>query len=169
MPTMLAYFGISNKGFNLFVSLLLLMLVVVWFALIYWTRADARRRLDDPVLVLCATAASVFPFVGTAVYMIVRPPEYLEDVRERELEMQASEARLAQLAVYACPYCGEEVEKDFVLCPSCHNRLREPCSSCRRPLDLTWSVCPYCEAHVRGARSTPHHLEPRGYEIPPAG
>ena len=46
------------------------------------------------MLVGCATAASLFPFVGTIVYMIVRPPEYLEDVRERELEMQAAEARL---------------------------------------------------------------------------
>ena len=49
---------------------------------------------------------SLFPFVGTIVYMIVRPPEYLEDIRERELEMQASEARLAQLSYLACQYCG---------------------------------------------------------------
>ena len=29
------------------------------------------------------------------VYLIVRPPEYLDDVRERELEIQAAEARMA--------------------------------------------------------------------------
>ena len=46
------------------------------------------------MLVACATLASLFPFVGTIVYMIVRPPEYLDDVRLRELEMQAAEARL---------------------------------------------------------------------------
>ena len=49
------------------------------------------------MLVGCATAASLFPFVGTIVYMILRPPEYLEDVRERELEVQAAEARLHEL------------------------------------------------------------------------
>ena len=94
---MLAVFGIENDGLNLAVNLLILFLVVIWLALIYWTYQDARRRIGDPMLVGCATLASIFPFVGTIVYMIVRPPEYLDDVRERELEMQAAEARLHEL------------------------------------------------------------------------
>ena len=57
------------------------------------------------MLIGCATAASLFPFVGTIVYMILRPPEYLEDVRERELEMQAAEARLHALEQTLCPHC----------------------------------------------------------------
>jgi Gpi18-like mannosyltransferase len=69
-----AVFGIENDGLNLAVNLLLLFLVVIWFALVYWTFADARRRIDDPMLVGCATAASLFPFIGTIVYVIVRPP-----------------------------------------------------------------------------------------------
>src|ERR1700690_4662647 len=94
VPATLAYFGIQNDGVNLAINLLILFLVIIWLALVYWTRADAKRRISDPVLVLCATAAALFPFVGTIVYMIVRPPEYLEDVRERDLETAASEARL---------------------------------------------------------------------------
>src|SRR6201988_5294572 len=89
-----AVFGINNSGLNLAVNLLILFMVVIWIALIYWTYADARRRIEDPMLVGCATAASLFPLVGTLVYMIVRPPEFLDDVRERELDMQAAEARL---------------------------------------------------------------------------
>ena len=49
--------------------------------------------------------------------MIVRPPEYLDDVRERELEMQAAEARLHDLNYLLCPHCDYEVEKDFLRCP----------------------------------------------------
>ena len=86
----LAVFGIENDGLNLAVNLLLLFLVVIYVALIYWTWADARRRIDDPMLVGCATAASLFPFIGTIIYLIVRPPEFLDDVRERELEMAAA-------------------------------------------------------------------------------
>mgnify|MGYP006197172745 CR=1 FL=1 len=41
---------------------------------------------------VCATAASLFPFVGTIVYLIVRPPEYLDDVRERERILEIFEA-----------------------------------------------------------------------------
>jgi hypothetical protein len=144
----LAVFGIENDGLNTAASLLLLFLVVIWLALIYWTFADARRRIDDPLLVGCATVASVFPFAGTIVYLIVRPPEYLEDVRERELEIAAAEARLATLEHVHCQYCGFEVEKDFLRCPSCLRRLREPCTVCARPLDPRWKICPYCEAEV---------------------
>src|SRR6266705_6654062 len=93
----LAVFGIKNGTINAAVELICLFLVVIWLALVYWTYADARRRIGDPLLVGCATAASLFPYVGTIVYMIVRPPEYLDDIRERELEMQAAEARLHSL------------------------------------------------------------------------
>ena len=80
---LVALFGITNDGLNLFVNLVLLFLVVVWIALVAWTFLDARRRTEDPVLVACATGASLFPFVGTMVYAILRPPEFLEDARER--------------------------------------------------------------------------------------
>ena len=146
-----AIFGIENDGLNLAANLLLLFLVVLWLALVFWTYSDARRRIGDPMLVGCATAASLFPFVGTIVYMIVRPPEYLEDVRERELEIAAAEARLASIEQLACPYCGFDVEKAFLRCPSCLRRLKEPCSVCRKPLDPRWKICPYCEAEVGGA------------------
>src|SRR5918998_302197 len=110
---------------------------------------DAIRRIEDPMLVICATVASLFPFVGTILYVIVRPPEYLEDIRERELEMQAAEARLHAAGFQLCPHCDAEIERDFLKCPSCMRRLKEPCSSCGKPLEEGWRVCPYCEAEVR--------------------
>ena len=93
----LAIFGISNSGLNLAVSLLILMFVVVWLALIVYTYLDAKRRISDPFLIACATIASFFPYIGTAVYAIVRPPEFLEDAQERELEIKAAELRVRQL------------------------------------------------------------------------
>jgi Double zinc ribbon len=144
----LAYFGIESSGLNLVVDLLILFVVVLYLSLIYWTYADARRRIVDPILVVCATVASLFPFVGTIVYMILRPPEYIEDVRERELEMQAAELRLHELDYSLCPHCDYRIEKDFVRCPSCLRKLKERCVSCSRPLDQAWTICPYCETEV---------------------
>jgi hypothetical protein len=149
----LAYFGIESSGLNLAVDLLILFVVVLYLSLIYWTYADARRRILDPMLIGCATAASLFPFVGTMVYMILRPPEYLEDVHERELEMQAAEGRLHQLDQSLCPHCDYRVERDFLRCPSCLRKLKERCASCSRPLDHAWTICPYCEADVPGLPS----------------
>ncbi|HEX6461546.1 MAG TPA: zinc ribbon domain-containing protein [Thermoleophilaceae bacterium] len=146
---LLAIFGIHNDTVNRVVSLLILFLVVIWLALIYWTYADAKRRIADPMLVGCATLCSVFPFLGTIIYMIVRPPEYLEDAREREIEIAAAEARLAELE-QGCPYCGFRVEKAFLRCPSCLRRLKEPCQTCGKPLDPLWKICPYCESEIPG-------------------
>src|SRR6266849_5407023 len=144
-----AYFGIESSGLNLVVDLLIVFVVVLYLALAYWTYADARRRMLDPMLIGCAAAASLlFPFVGAIVYVIVRPPEYLEDVRERELEMQAAEARVRELGYMLCPHCDAEIERDFLRCPNCMRRLKSPCANCSRPLDPRWKVCPFCEAEV---------------------
>ena len=157
----LAVFGIKSSGLNLAANLVIFFLVAVWLALVYWTYADARRRIADPMLVGCATAASLFPFVGTIVYMIVRPPEYLEDVRERELEMQAAEARLAQLGYHVCPHCDADVEKDFLRCPSCLRKLKDSCRTCGKALDPSWKICPFCESEVGAMTPTPRRARRR--------
>jgi hypothetical protein len=156
-----AVFGIKSSGLNLAANLTILFLVVVWLALVYWTYADARRRISDPMLIGCATAASLFPFVGTLVYLIVRPPEYLDDVRERELEMQAAEARLAELGYHLCPYCDHEIERDFLRCPSCMRKLKEPCRTCAKPLDPSWKICPFCESEIASVAATPRRTRRR--------
>jgi hypothetical protein len=145
-----AIFGIHSSTLTLVVDLIVLFLVVVWLALVYWTYADARRRIDDPMLIGCATAAALFPFVGSLIYTIVRPPEFLDDVEDRELSIRASEAQLASAGHMACPHCEREVDREFLRCPHCLRRLKEPCSSCGRPLEGEWRICPYCEADVPG-------------------
>jgi hypothetical protein len=100
------------------------------------------------MLVACATAASLFPFVGTIVYLIVRPPEFVDDVRLRELEMTAAEARLASLDYQLCPHCDYEIKADYLRCPSCMRKLKERCYSCGKPVDPAWKLCPFCEAEM---------------------
>ena len=146
--TTFAIFGIDNNGVNTAINVLILVLVVVWLALVFWTYADARRRIEDPILVGCATLAALFPFVGTIVYMIVRPPEFADDVRLRELEMQAAEARLVQLDHQLCPHCDHPVQRDFLRCPNCLRKLKERCHSCGKPIEPTWKLCPFCEAET---------------------
>jgi hypothetical protein len=158
-----ALFGIKSSGLNLAVNLLIVFLVIIWLSLVWWTFADARRRIADPVLVGCATAAALFPYVGAIVYAIVRPPEYLDDVRERDLEMQAAEVRLAQTGYHLCPYCETPVEKDFLRCPSCLRKLKDPCRVCGKPLEPGWKICPFCESEVGGtptARRVRRRREP---------
>ena len=145
----LALFGITNDGLNLAVNLIVLFLVVVYIALIVWTYMDARRRLEDPVLVGSATVAAFFPFVGPLVYSILRPPEFLGDKLERELEIRSAELRVRQLEEASCPRCSFPIERTYLRCPSCKARVKDPCESCGKPIDPRWSLCPYCETPVR--------------------
>ena len=119
--------------------------------------ADARRRIDDPMLVGCATrAASLFPFVGTIVYMIVRPPEYLDDVRERELEMPGrrgapARARRARCARTATTRSSATSCAARAACASSRTRATRARSRSTR----AGRICPYCEAEHPGASRPP--------------
>jgi hypothetical protein len=164
----IAIFGISNSGLNLVVTLLVLMVIVVWLALIVYTYLDAKRRISDPFLVACATVGSFFPYIGTAVYAIVRPPEFLEDAHERELEIKAAELRLRQLTESSCPNCEYPIEKNFLRCPKCQRRLKDPCGTCGKPVDPRWSLCPYCETPLaRRERERERPTRRREAKAPP--
>ena len=100
----LGVFGINNSNVNTAVSVALLILARA----LSGARSSGRSRTPaggstTRCSSLCATACSLFPFVGTIVYLIVRPPEFLDDVRLRELEMTAAEARLAIAGLPAVP------------------------------------------------------------------
>src|SRR4051794_27540987 len=90
-------------------SLATLFIFVFWGATVYWVYKDARRRFTEPRWVWISTViGAIPPFLGPLVYMLFRPPEYIEDVRERELEMKAIERRLDEHGV-DCTVCGAEV------------------------------------------------------------
>jgi hypothetical protein len=124
------------------------LLVVFWAALVYWVWKDARRRISSRIVIALVTLLGAVPIFGPLIYMLFRPPEYLKDVRERELEIKAIERRLSS---QECPVCRTEVEADFLVCPVCATKLRRSCEECSRPLEPTWRICPYCETPVAPA------------------
>lgn len=160
MPA-LALFGITNDGLNLAVNVLVLCLVFIYLALIAWTYLDARRRIDDSVLVGCSVVLSVLPIAGPIIYSILRPPEFLADQRERELEIRASELRVRQLEEQSCPNCAFPIERSYLRCPSCRARVKDPCESCGKPIDPRWALCPYCEAPNRQSAQPPARRAPK--------
>jgi hypothetical protein len=124
---------------------------LLWLSLGYWTYKDARRRIEDPWLIVCAVIlALIIPYLGPFVYMLFRPPEYLEDKRERELEVRAMEDRIAAVDL-RCPVCHAEVDEGYLVCPVCTTKLKQACVSCGSPLEPIWQVCPYCETPIEAA------------------
>jgi RNA polymerase subunit RPABC4/transcription elongation factor Spt4 len=138
----------KSSTWHFMVLMFWFLLAAIWLATVYWVFKDARRRIDDKIIITVAVlAALIFPFAGMIIYVIVRPPEYLDDVQERDLEMRMIEARLGD--EQRCGFCKTPVRDDFLVCPNCQRRLRTMCPTCRRPLEPEWKVCPYCETPVR--------------------
>lgn len=137
----------SSPTWHFILYMLVFFGLAIWLACAYWVYKDARRRVEDKVvLAVCVLTGLVFGPLGLIVYAIVRPPEYVADRRERELEMRMMEQRLTEQP--RCSFCKSPVRDDYLLCPICGRRLRTTCPSCRKPVEPQWRVCPYCEADV---------------------
>ncbi len=133
---------LDNAAVRMVSNLCLLFFAVFSVALIFWTWRDAARRGAMPWF--WALVVLIFNVFGWAIYMVVRPPEYAEDARERELEIRARETELLREG-QTCPACFKPVDDDYLICPSCMKKLRKECTNCNRALKLDWQVCPYCK------------------------
>jgi hypothetical protein len=119
------------------------ILAIIWLSFIYWTYRDAKLRNANPIF--WTFLVLVLPFLGLLIYLILRPPEFIEDVVERDLEIRRMEMLLAA-NIHRCPTCGKEIKDDFVICPNCRKKLKKTCIQCEKPLSLEWKVCPYCKS-----------------------
>jgi hypothetical protein len=155
----------STDTWHLVRNLAIFFVAIFWVAVAVWVYKDARRRVEDPWLVAMATLIGLVPpFLGALIYLLLRPPEYLEEVRERELEIRAMEQRLATRDLH-CPVCRAQVEPTFLVCPVCTTKLKQSCVNCKAPLEALWQVCPFCETPVEATPSPEfgktQWLEPR--------
>ena len=85
---------------------------------------------------------ALIPLLGIIAYCLLRPPLLQIDRDEQELEIALKQRELMKYG--ECANCGYPVEADFVLCPNCHQRLKNLCGTCNHALDPSWTVCPYC-------------------------
>lgn len=133
---------LSSAFFMLMVRLFALFLIILWLSLVYWTYRDAQRR--GAMGVYWAVIVLLFNLFGWLIYLIVRPAEYVMDVKERELEIKEREILLNRSDLL-CPSCRKPIDKDFLVCPYCLKKLRNTCPKCGRAVNLDWRMCPYCK------------------------
>jgi RNA polymerase subunit RPABC4/transcription elongation factor Spt4 len=118
-------------------------LAALWLALTFWTWRDIRRRSHDRIVrVLAPLVVLLLSLPGLIIYLILRPPQTIEEEYQDTLEEEALLSDIEEQPF--CPGCGRRVQAEWQLCPHCHTRLRKPCSRCSRLLELPWNICPYC-------------------------
>ena len=127
-------------------TVFIVMLVILYVLSIVWVVRDAYLR--GTMWYVWAVVALV-PLLGVIAYCMLRPPLLQIDRDEQELEVALKQRQLMQYG--ECASCGYPVEADYVLCPNCHQRLKNQCAKCGHALDPSWTVCPYCATPLSGA------------------
>jgi hypothetical protein len=129
----------------------LAFIVALWVSLVFWTNRDIKARSRDKLLRILAIVVVALLFLpGIVIYLILRPAHTLEEEYQQTLEEEALLQSIEDAAV--CPGCGRKTQDAWLVCPSCHTRLRKTCHQCRRLMDLSWNLCPYCGTPAPGKR-----------------
>jgi RNA polymerase subunit RPABC4/transcription elongation factor Spt4 len=126
-------------------------LVALWLSLIIWTFRDIRARSRDKtaqILVIIIVALLFLP--GIVIYLILRPAHTLEEEYQHSLEEEALLQSIEDIPV--CPGCGRKTQPSWMVCPSCHTRLKKTCHECHKLMELSWNLCPYCGTPAPGKR-----------------
>ena len=122
-------------------------LFALWAATAYWAYRDLQQRTTNPIAPYLAAVLIIlftpFFFVfGYIIYRIVRPSETVAEANERAL---AEEAMMVEIESQPhCANCSRQVHEDWIICPTCRNRLRRVCPNCSRLVELDWSLCAWC-------------------------
>ncbi len=120
-------------------------LAALWLSMVIWTFRDIRSRTRDIFAqILAALVVAILNLPGLLIYFILRPPETLAESYTRSLEEEALLQGIEEADL--CPGCGQRVLTEYVVCPTCHTKLKKPCGHCGQALHLRWTVCPYCGA-----------------------
>lgn len=140
-------------------------LVTLWLSLIIWTYRDIRSRTRNRLVHFLAVLVSAILFLpGVLIYLLLRPARTIEDEYQKSLEeetmLQSIEENME------CPGCGRQIQKEWIVCPNCHTRLKKPCHRCKHLLELNWSLCPYCATPVPGARKENASIDDALQELP---
>jgi hypothetical protein len=138
---------VESDVFQLGIRVLVAYIVLIWLASAFWAYRDMRLRSASAFTPYVAAAAiivftPIFFLFGLLLYRIVRPKETIAEVNER---MLAEEAILAEIAAHTqCANCSRPVHEDWIICPTCRNRLRRVCPNCEHLIELDWTLCAWC-------------------------
>ncbi len=126
-------------------------LVALWVSLIFWTYRDIRIRSRDTVIrILSIIIVALLFLPGIVIYLILRPANTIEEEYQHTLEEEALLQTIEDVPV--CPGCGRKIQDTWMVCPACHSRLKKTCHNCRKLMDLSWNLCPYCGTPAPGMR-----------------
>lgn len=137
-------FSSMSSSISTVLTVFLVIVIVLYVLSIAYVVKDSRSRGASSAWIVI----SLIPLIGFIAYCVGRPQLTTEDRDEQELELALKRRQLMHYG--ECAHCGYPVEADYVLCPHCHQRLKNLCPTCHHALNPEWSICPYCTTQIHG-------------------
>lgn len=143
----------ENINLEFMIKFCVIYFFVVWVALIIWVAKDIAFRSNSRIFqVLCVLIMILFTPLWVFLYILIRPRKSMYDAYNTEIEWNleilneiVQDHIETTTADYICPSCDEEIQPDFIICPSCKASLKDTCHKCHKLIREGWSICPYCE------------------------
>jgi hypothetical protein len=160
---------LSSEVFQIGLRVLAIYFVLVWLASAFWAYRDMRQRTTSALAPYVAAAViilftPIFFLFGLLLYRIVRPKETIAEANER---MLTEEAILAEVQSRPhCANCMRPVHDEWIICPTCRNRLRRVCPNCEHLVELDWSLCAWCGRDFERAEAPGTAYMPRARRQP---
>lgn len=134
---------LNSPSFNLGQTVALVYFGLLWLSIIIWVTRDSINRSNSLAFQIFAILINIIiPIVGVILYLIIRPgrttlERYYEEV-ERNLLEDSNDEKIS------CTKCMTILDKNFVYCPNCAEKLQKICPKCQKNFPTLWNICPFC-------------------------
>ena len=143
---------VGGIDFNIFGTLLFVLLIVFWLVLIGWVWIDSSERTSNMSIRVVYLILVIFLNIpGLIIYLIIRPSETIEQIYWADLERRYLKYETSELG--DCSKCGNQLLPGYVYCSNCGNEIKKKCPSCGVMIGKSSKFCAYCGIQV-SARST---------------
>jgi hypothetical protein len=162
---------LASQEVAIAVNVVIIYIVLVWLASAFWAYRDMRQRTTSALAPYVAAGViilftPIFFLFGLLLYRIIRPKETIGEANER---MLTEEAILAEVQSRPhCANCMRPVHDEWIICPTCRNRLRRVCPNCEHLVELDWSLCAWCGRDFERAEAPGTAYMPRARQPVPA-
>lgn len=139
---------VGNLNFNMFGSLLAILLVIFWLVIVGWVWVDSgERTTSNRRKVVYMLLVILLNIPGLIIYLIVRPSETIEEIYWADLERRYLKYETSELG--DCPNCGFQLYPGFVHCSNCGLRIKVKCKQCSILIDKGHKFCEFCGYQMR--------------------
>ena len=138
---------IGNLDFNMFGSILFVLLVVFWLVLIGWVWIDSGERTSNlTIRIVYLALVLILNIPGLIIYLIIRPSETIDQIYWADLERRYLKYETSELG--DCSKCGGQLLPGYVFCTNCGNEIKKKCPNCSVMISKGSKFCAYCGTQV---------------------